>query len=151
MTSTGKSRAGTSGRGATSRRYFYRGEALRDPWDDLHRCDREPWPDAQWIASLVHGQRPAASELKTLGGALPVAAQLQEAWRAFHAGEYAHAIGRGAKLGPFGAVVASKAAAVQSLSAGKGGAGRAERRSAGCRSRDRGPAGCAGRGGGGDV
>lgn len=121
-TSTGKTHAGTNSRGATSRRYFYRGTALRDQWDKLHRCDREPWPDAPWIASLVHGQRPAAAELKTLGGALPVATQLQEAWRAFHAGEYSHAIGRGVKLGPFGAAVASKAAAVQSLSAGQGGA-----------------------------
>ena len=121
-TSTGKGRAGAGSRGAASRRYFYRGEVLHDRWEELHRCDREPWPDAQWISSLVHGQRPAASELKALGGALPVAKQLQEAWRAFHAGDYAHAIGRGVKLGPFGAAVASKAAAVQSLSAGQGGA-----------------------------
>ena len=121
-TSTGRSRTGKSGRGAKSRRYLYRGAALRDQLADLHRCDREPWPDAQSISALAHGHPSAASGLETLGGALPVAAQLQDAWRAFHAGEYGHAIERGVKLGPFGAAVASKAAAVQSLSATQGGA-----------------------------
>ena len=48
------------------------------------------------------------------GGGAPGkdAAALQDAWRAFHRGDFAEAIAAGAKLGPRGATVANKAAAV---------------------------------------
>jgi len=65
--------------------YSYDGEALRKSWKRLHQGDCEPFPEP---------------------------APLQQAWRAFHRGDYADAITQGAKLGAVGAVVANKAAAV---------------------------------------
>jgi tetratricopeptide (TPR) repeat protein len=65
--------------------FAYEGEALRKSWDRLHAGDREPWPED---------------------------AKLQQAWRAFHRGDFADAIAQGAKLGARGATVANKAAAV---------------------------------------
>jgi hypothetical protein len=117
-----KSRASGNPRGAESRRYFYRDEALHERWDALHRCDREPWPNPQWVSALATRHPLAASELETRGGPRSLAGTLQEAWRTFHAGDYPRAIELGVELGPFGAAVASKAAAVQSLSAIKGSA-----------------------------
>jgi tetratricopeptide (TPR) repeat protein len=65
--------------------YGYEGDALRKSWGRLHAGDREPFPE-------------------TL--------QLQQAWRAFHRGDFSDAISQGTKLGPQGASVANKAAAV---------------------------------------
>jgi len=65
--------------------YAYDGDALRKAWGRLHAGDREPFPED---------------------------AALQDAWRAFHRGDYAEAIAQGAKLGARGATVANKAAAV---------------------------------------
>lgn len=65
--------------------YSYDGEALRKAWDRLHAGDREPFP-----------QTP----------------QLQQAWRAYHRGDFSDAIAQGSKLGPPGANVADKATAV---------------------------------------
>jgi tetratricopeptide (TPR) repeat protein len=65
--------------------YGYAGDALRKSWDRLHRGDRE---------------------------AFPADAKLQDAWRAFHRGDFAEAIALGVKLKSAGANVASKAAAV---------------------------------------
>jgi len=65
--------------------YTYEGEDLKKAWGRLHSGDREPFP---------------------------AAAQLQQAWRAFHRGDFSDAIAQGSKLGAPGAIVASKAAAV---------------------------------------
>lgn len=103
-------------------RYLYEGEALHERWDALHRGDREPWPDPQGLALLARRHPLAEAQLETLGGAHSVAGTLQEAWRAFHAGEYSRASGLGVELGAFGSVVASKAVAVQSLTSAQGSA-----------------------------
>lgn len=65
--------------------YSYDGEALKKGWDRLHSGDREPFPETP---------------------------QLQQAWRAFHRGDFGDAISQGSILGPQGASVANKAAAV---------------------------------------
>jgi tetratricopeptide (TPR) repeat protein len=65
--------------------YTYDGEALKKAWDRLHAGDREPYP---------------------------ADAKLQQAWRAYHRGDFADAIAQGARLGAKGTTVASKAAAV---------------------------------------
>src|SRR5262245_36426211 len=65
--------------------YTYEGEALRRNWERLHAGDREPFPEDK---------------------------ALQQAWRAFHRGDFADAIALGAKLGAAGASPANKAAAV---------------------------------------
>jgi len=65
--------------------YSYDGEALKKAWLRLHAGDQEPFPETP---------------------------QLQQAWRAYHRGDFSDAIAQGAKLGPPGATVANKAAAV---------------------------------------
>ncbi len=65
--------------------YDYPGDALQKSWGRLHAGDREPFPETP---------------------------QLQQAWRAFHRGDFSDAISLGSKLGPQGASVANKAAAV---------------------------------------
>lgn len=65
--------------------YSYEGDALKKAWARLHSGDREPFPDTE---------------------------PLQQAWRAFHRGDFSDAIAQGSKLGPQGAAPANKAAAV---------------------------------------
>jgi tetratricopeptide (TPR) repeat protein len=65
--------------------YSYDGEALKKAWPRLHAGDQEPFPETP---------------------------QLQQAWRAYHRGDFSDAIAQGTKLGPQGATVANKAAAV---------------------------------------
>ncbi|GHE34359.1 hypothetical protein ACFOED_02800 [Vulcaniibacterium thermophilum] len=86
--------------------FDYPGEALRKAWPKLHAGDAEPFPDARRAAAL----------LKQAGKAAPkgadadtVAQSLQDAWRAFHRGDFRTAFELGEKLGPLGASVAVKA------------------------------------------
>jgi len=65
--------------------YSYDGEALKRAWERLHAGDREPFPETT---------------------------QLQQAWRAYHRGDFSDAIAQGSRLGPPGANVADKATAV---------------------------------------
>jgi tetratricopeptide (TPR) repeat protein len=69
-------------------RFHYEGNALHKAWPRLHRGDCEPWP----------------------GGKL--AAARQQAWRAFHAGQFQQAVEAAAELGVTGAAAANKAAGV---------------------------------------
>ena len=82
------------------------GDALKKAWPGLHAGDLEPFPD----------DRRAAALLKAAGKAAPkgvdaaaLAAALQDAWRAFHRGDFQAAHDAGAALGPVGASVACKA------------------------------------------
>jgi tetratricopeptide (TPR) repeat protein len=85
--------------------YAYAGDALKKAWPKLHAGDCEPYPDAKRAAAL----------LKTTGKAAPkldadaLAEALQDAWRAFHHGEFKAAFDAGNALGPVGASVAVKA------------------------------------------
>jgi hypothetical protein len=65
--------------------FVYAGETLRKSWEKLHRGDCEPFP------------KDAAS---------------QEAWRLFHAGEFAAAIEKGRAAGGSGLTAANKAQAI---------------------------------------
>ena len=66
----------------------FAGAELSRRWTQLHEGDREPWPAER---------------------------DLQEAWRAFHSGDFQAAIKLGSELEARGAAVANKAAAVQTL------------------------------------
>ena len=86
--------------------FTYSGDALKKAWPRLHAGDVEPFPDARRAAAL----------LKAAGKAAPkgvdadaLATALQEAWAAFHRGDFAAAYESGAALGPVGASVAVKA------------------------------------------
>lgn len=89
-----------------SKGFAYAGEALKKAWPKLHAGDCEAYPDARRAAAL----------LKAAGKAAPkgldadaLAVQLQDAWRAFHRGDFQAAFEAGEALGPVGASVAVKA------------------------------------------
>jgi len=102
-------------RGTDARRLEWSIDALHGAWTRLHHTDREPWPDEPLIKRLAARHAGFGSWLQARESAAAVARALQEAWRMFHAGDFAKAIAAGADLGPLGAVVASKAAAVDTL------------------------------------
>ena len=86
--------------------FAYAGDALKKAWPRLHAGDVEPFPDGRRAAAL----------LKAAGKATPkgldadtLATALQEAWRAFHRGDFKAAFDAGEALGPVGASVAVKA------------------------------------------
>ncbi|HSC08713.1 MAG TPA: hypothetical protein VLD59_17960 [Steroidobacteraceae bacterium] len=103
--------------------FRYPGNALKDKWPQLHHGDREPFPDAGRIARLARGEPRLTAWLDAEGGAAAVAGRVQEAWRAFHGGNFPHAIEMGASLGPLGAAAANKAAAIHASAMAPGAAG----------------------------
>ncbi|KRB08612.1 hypothetical protein [Lysobacter sp. Root690] len=86
--------------------YAYAGDALKKAWPKLHAGDAEPYPDAKRAAALIK----AAGKSAPKGlDADALAAALQDAWRAFHRGDFKAAFDAGQALGPAGASVAVKA------------------------------------------
>jgi tetratricopeptide (TPR) repeat protein len=85
--------------------YAYAGDALKKAWPKLHAGDCEPFPDAKHAATLLKAVGKAAPKLD----AESLASALQDAWRAFHHGDFQAAFDAGEKLGPVGASVAVKA------------------------------------------
>ena len=65
--------------------YTYKGDALKKHWARLHRGDCEPWPKE---------------------------AAVQEAWRAYHRGDFAEAVALGLEAGGAGITVANKARSI---------------------------------------
>ncbi|MCM2335889.1 MAG: hypothetical protein NDI66_03815 [Pseudomonas sp.] len=86
--------------------YTYPGDALKKAWPRLHAGDLEPFPDAKRAAALIAAAGKAAP--KGLD-ADALAAALQDAWRAFHRGDFRAAFDAGEALGPVGTSVAVKA------------------------------------------
>ena len=85
--------------------YAYAGDALKKAWPKLHAGDCEPFPDAKRAAALLKAAGKAAPKLD----ADARAEALQDAWRAFHRGDFKAAFDAGEKLGAVGASVAVKA------------------------------------------
>lgn len=85
--------------------YTYAGDALKKAWPRLHTGDCEPFPDRKRAAALLKAAGKAAPKLD----ADALAAALQDAWRAFHRGDFEAAFEAGERLGPVGASVAVKA------------------------------------------
>ena len=100
-------------------RKVFDGKGLHAHWEELHRGDREPYPDAPCVARLAKKHAAFAAFVDAQGGAGAVAAAVQDAWREFHAGQYARAIASGDRLGALGATAANKAAAIHSLEQGQ--------------------------------
>ena len=65
--------------------FAYAGEALKKSWERLHQGDREPFPKDKAV---------------------------QEAWRLFHAGQFAEAVAAGLAAGGAGITAANKAQAI---------------------------------------
>lgn len=91
--------------------YAYAGPALKKAWARLHAGDLEPFPEPQGLAALA-GVKPSGPVPGFKGDWDDLALRLQDAWRAFHRGDFQEACEAGARLGPMGAQVANKAAAV---------------------------------------
>lgn len=85
--------------------HAYAGDALKKAWPKLHAGDQEPFPDDKRAAALIKAAGKAAPKLDPDA----LASALQDAWRAFHAGDFKAAFDAGEKLGPVGASVAVKA------------------------------------------
>ena len=101
--------AGKSGAWApfphASKTFDYAGEKLHKAWSSLHAGDCEPWPDAKRATALL---KAVAKPPKGLDAAT-LAQTLQDAWRAFHKGDFQHAFELGESVGVLGASVAVKA------------------------------------------
>ncbi|HEY2345628.1 MAG TPA: hypothetical protein VGH80_07065 [Xanthomonadaceae bacterium] len=88
-----------------SKSYDYAGDKLKSSWGALHGGDCEPFPDAKRATALL---KAVAKPPKGIDAA-QLADSLQEAWRAFHRGDFHEAFTLGEALGPLGASVAVKA------------------------------------------
>lgn len=86
--------------------FDYAGDKLKKAWPALHAGDTEPYPDDKRAAALIK----AAGKSAPKGmDAAALAEALQDAWRAFHRGDFQQAFETGESLGPVGASVACKA------------------------------------------
>ena len=85
--------------------FAYTGDALKKTWPALHAGDNEPYPDAKRAQALLDAAGKAAKGLD----AAALSTKLQDAWRAFHHGDFQAAFEAGEALGPLGASVAVKA------------------------------------------
>ncbi|MEE4638665.1 MAG: hypothetical protein V2J42_08005 [Wenzhouxiangella sp.] len=85
-----------------SKRFQFDGPSLEKAWDNLHRGDREPFPDADRVLALDPGQRdPEAT-----------AGAWQQAWRDYHAGRFAAAVEGALAIGALAHAVANKACGI---------------------------------------
>lgn len=85
------------------------GDRLAKAWPALHAGDCEPFPDDKRAAALIKAAGKAAPKGLDAAG---LAEALQDAWRAFHRGDFQQAFEAGSALGPVGASVACKALAI---------------------------------------
>ena len=101
--------AGKSDKWATfphnAKAFTYAGDTLKKAWPLLHAGDCEPFPDAKRAKALLDA---VAKPPKGLD-AESLSTTLQDAWRAFHQGNFQAAYEAGEALGPLGASVAVKA------------------------------------------
>lgn len=86
--------------------FDYAGDKLKKAWPGLHAGDGEPFPDDKRAAALLKAAGKAAPKGRD---ATAIAAALQDAWRAFHRGDFQKAYEAGEVLGPIGCSVAVKA------------------------------------------
>jgi len=86
--------------------FAYAGDALKKAWPRLHAGDCEPFPDDKRAAALIKAAGKSAPKGMDAAG---LASALQDAWRAFHRGDFKAAFEAGDNLGPVGASVAAKA------------------------------------------
>lgn len=91
--------------------FDYAGDKLAKHWDALHAGDCEPFPDEKRITALLK-KHPKAGKA---ADAAALAAALQEAWRAYHRGDFQQAFEAGQQLGALGTSVAVKAAGIHAV------------------------------------
>jgi tetratricopeptide (TPR) repeat protein len=88
------------------KRFAYAADKLAKAWGQLHAGDGEPFPDEKHVTGLIKGNPKLGTDAKA------AATALQDAWRAFHKGDFQQAFDQGVALGPLGASVAVKAGGI---------------------------------------
>ncbi len=86
--------------------YDYAGDKLAKAWAKLHAGDQEAFPDEKHVARLLKGNPKLGKD------AGKIATALQDAWRAFHRGDFHEAHEGGLALKALGASVAIKAGGI---------------------------------------
>ena len=86
--------------------FDYAGGKLAKAWPKLHAGDQEPYPDDKHVGALLKANPRLGKD------AVAIAAQLQDAWRDFHRGDFEMAYDSGVALKALGASVAIKAAGI---------------------------------------
>lgn len=86
--------------------FDYAGDKLAKAWPKLHAGDQEPYPDEKHVAGLLKANPRLGKDAAT------IAAQLQDAWRDFHRGDFQQAHESGLALKALGTSVAIKAAGI---------------------------------------
>lgn len=94
-----------------SKSFDYPGAKLESAWAKLHAGDQEPFPDDARVAKLIK----ANPKLAKPGDAARIAEVLQNAWRAYHRGEFEAAHDLGESIGVLGATVANKAQGIHAV------------------------------------
>ena len=89
--------------------FNYEGPALKKNWPRLHTGDCEPFPDAAHLKKLVE----KFPDLKPDAPIAEAASMVQDAWRAYHRGDFHEAFALGQSAGLLGANVANKAENIQ--------------------------------------
>ncbi|MFP4208405.1 MAG: hypothetical protein ACLFSC_07065 [Wenzhouxiangella sp.] len=82
--------------------FQYDDHALAAAWNELHRGDCEPFPDAERVARLDPDNPDPGS----------TATAWQQAWRDYHAGRFAEAVEAALAIGPLAHAVANKAGGI---------------------------------------
>ena len=95
--------------------FSYPGAELKRHWAQLHMGDREPYPTVVSLRRLLRGHAAVAQSIERAGGLAAAVGALEEAWRAFHRGDFLAAMEGGARLGAIGVMAANKAAAIHTL------------------------------------
>jgi len=94
-----------------SQHFDFSGDCLLERWGELHAGDREDAPVAEYLAALIeHTPQLVDGVEDSAPGSL--ASRLQDAWRAYHQGDFALAAATGLELGLLGANVTNKAAGI---------------------------------------
>ena len=86
--------------------FDYEGARLAKAWPALHAGDQEPFPDEKHVDALLKKSPKLGKDAAML------AADLQDAWRAFHRGDFEAAYDAGVTLKAPGASVAIKAGGI---------------------------------------
>jgi hypothetical protein len=86
--------------------YDYAGEKLAKAWKTLHAGDQEPFPDEKHVAKVLKAHPKLGKDVGK------IAEQLQDAWRAFHRGDFKEAYDAGIALKALGTSVAIKAGGI---------------------------------------
>jgi hypothetical protein len=93
-------------------RFDFAGPALKRQWARLHQGDCEPYPSPEWVEQAFAAAAVRKSAGKLGNDPAAAAAALQDAWRAYHSGEFQQACERALKLGFVGYAAANKAVGI---------------------------------------